>query len=112
MISVAPGMSPAAVLERELRTDDAGENRRYWCEWAWTGEPASPVAPGVLDTCCLAGGIGTDGRHRPPESRQARFSDGDADAWAARVDAFHPRATHARAGAGVHRRRRAGPAPR
>ena len=34
----------------------------------------------LLDTCYLAAGIG-----RPPEGVQARFSDGDADAWAARL---------------------------
>jgi len=35
----------------------------------------------LLDTCYLAGGIG-----REPEGVQVRFSDGDAAAWAARVD--------------------------
>ncbi len=56
----------------------------------------------VLDTCFLAGGIASDGSHRHTEPRQARFSDGDADAWVRRVDAFQPRAAHARRGAAVH----------
>ncbi|WP_184583716.1 formimidoylglutamate deiminase [Lipingzhangella halophila] len=227
--------STVAVLERELHAGDEGENPRYWCEWAWTGEPGAVVAPGVLvevdtggrivavtpdtaapadaewlpgltiaglanthshafhralrgrthagggsfwtwreqmygvaerltpdsyfrlaravyaemaltgitavgefhymhhapggkpyddpntmgaalvaaageagiritvlDTCYLAGGIAPDGRHRPPEPRQARFTDGDADAWVARVDAFRPSSAHARGGAAVH----------
>ncbi len=34
----------------------------------------------LLDTCYLTAGIG-----RPPEGVQQRFSDGDADAWAARL---------------------------
>ena len=37
----------------------------------------------LLDTCYLAAGIG-----REPEGVQRRFSDGSADAWAARVDAL------------------------
>src|SRR4051812_38476201 len=37
----------------------------------------------LLDTCYLAAGIG-----RAPEGVQARFSDGDADAWASRVEAL------------------------
>lgn len=36
----------------------------------------------LLDTCYLAAGIGS-----PPEGVQVRFSDGDAEAWVARVDA-------------------------
>ncbi|MGN6131197.1 MAG: formimidoylglutamate deiminase [Nocardioidaceae bacterium] len=35
----------------------------------------------LLDTCYVAAGFG-----RPPEGVQQRFSDGDADAWAARVE--------------------------
>ncbi|HEX6514289.1 MAG TPA: formimidoylglutamate deiminase [Nocardioidaceae bacterium] len=35
----------------------------------------------LLDTCYLASGIGS-----PPEGVQRRFADGDADAWAARVE--------------------------
>ena len=38
----------------------------------------------LLDTCYLAGGLGPDG-HLPLGPVQRRFSDGDADAWAARV---------------------------
>jgi formiminoglutamate deiminase len=37
----------------------------------------------LLDTCYLAAGIGS-----PPEGVQRRFADGDAEAWAARVDAL------------------------
>jgi len=37
----------------------------------------------LLDTCYLSGGFG-----EPPEEVQRRFSDGDADRWAARVDAL------------------------
>jgi formiminoglutamate deiminase len=37
----------------------------------------------LLDTCYLAAGFGT-----PPEGVQRRFSDGDAERWAARVEAF------------------------
>ena len=37
----------------------------------------------LLDTCYLAAGIG-----KPPEGVQRRFSDGDADRWAERVDAL------------------------
>jgi formiminoglutamate deiminase len=39
----------------------------------------------LLDACYLAGGLDADG-HRPPDDVQLRFSDGDVDAWAARVD--------------------------
>lgn len=47
----------------------------------------------LLDTCYLAAGFG-----RPPEGVQRRFSDGDADAWAARVEAFDDD----RVGAAIH----------
>ncbi|MFC8452709.1 formimidoylglutamate deiminase [Kitasatospora sp. NPDC057223] len=50
----------------------------------------------LLDTCYLASGFGT-GPTRP----QLRFSDGDADAWAARAADLKPR-EHARIGAAVH----------
>lgn len=40
----------------------------------------------LLDTCYLASGFG-----RPPEGVQVRFSDGDAERWAARVEAFAAR---------------------
>ncbi|HEU5042627.1 MAG TPA: formimidoylglutamate deiminase [Nocardioidaceae bacterium] len=42
----------------------------------------------LLDTCYLAAGIGRD-----VEGVQVRFSDGSAEAWAARVSALAPRAT-------------------
>jgi len=38
----------------------------------------------LLDTCYLAGGLTGDG-HLPLDEVQRRFSDGDVDAWAARV---------------------------
>ncbi|MFC9325503.1 formimidoylglutamate deiminase [Kitasatospora sp. NPDC057015] len=50
----------------------------------------------LLDTCYLASGFGTE-----PTKPQLRFSDGDADAWAARADGLKPR-EHARIGAAVH----------
>ncbi|MFZ0218204.1 MAG: formimidoylglutamate deiminase [Candidatus Dormiibacterota bacterium] len=50
----------------------------------------------LLDTCYLAGGFGV-----PPEGAQRRFSDGDADRWAARVDDLGAPA-HARIGAALH----------
>ena len=37
----------------------------------------------LLDTCYVAAGIG-----RPPEGVQARPSDGDANAWASRLERF------------------------
>ena len=53
----------------------------------------------LLDTCYLAAGIG-----REPEGVQRRFSDGSAEAWAARVDDLHrevtSRATHRQEGWG------------
>jgi formiminoglutamate deiminase len=50
----------------------------------------------LLDTCYLAAGIG-----QPPTGVQLRFGDGDADRWAARVDALGA-PEHARVGAAVH----------
>ena len=50
----------------------------------------------LLDTCYLSAGFG-----EPPNRHQQRFSDGDADAWAARVSELKPSA-HARVGAAVH----------
>jgi formiminoglutamate deiminase len=41
----------------------------------------------LLDTCYLAGGLGPDG-DRPLDGVQRRFSDGTAEAWAARVAAL------------------------
>ena len=54
----------------------------------------------LLDTCYLAGGLTGDG-HLPLDEVQARFSDGDVDAWAARVAALEPDET-TRVGAAVH----------
>ncbi|WP_371481168.1 formimidoylglutamate deiminase [Kitasatospora sp. NBC_00315] len=50
----------------------------------------------LLDTCYLSAGFGTE-----PTRPQLRFSDGDADAWAARAAELKPR-PHARTGAAVH----------
>lgn len=47
----------------------------------------------LLDTCYLAAGFGQE-----PEGVQRRFSDGDADRWAARVEAFGDD----RVGAAIH----------
>jgi len=47
----------------------------------------------LLDTCYLAAGVG-----RQPEGVQRRFSDGDADRWAERVEAFGDE----RVGAAIH----------
>lgn len=49
----------------------------------------------VLDTCYLTGGF-----DRELDDVQRRFADADAEAWAARVEAFAPET--ARAGAAVH----------
>ncbi|MBA3604934.1 MAG: formimidoylglutamate deiminase [Acidimicrobiia bacterium] len=58
----------------------------------------------LLDTCYLQGGFG-----RPPDGVQRRFSDGDADAWAARVGAITP-GSGARVGAAIHSVRAVDPA--
>jgi formiminoglutamate deiminase len=50
----------------------------------------------LLDTCYLAGGIDT-----PLSAQQQRFSDGTAEAWAARVAALKPDDTM-RVGAAIH----------
>jgi formiminoglutamate deiminase len=43
----------------------------------------------LLDTCYLAGGLDESG-HLPLDGPQRRFGDGDADAWAARVEELKP----------------------
>ena len=50
----------------------------------------------LLDTCYLSSGFGA-----PVEGVQQRYTDGDAEAWAARVEALAP-ADHATIGAAVH----------
>lgn len=50
----------------------------------------------LLDTCYLSSGFGA-----APDGHQLRFSDGDADAWAARASALGERG-HARVGAAIH----------
>jgi formiminoglutamate deiminase len=54
----------------------------------------------LLDACYVAGGLEADG-HLPLTDVQARFSDGDADAWAARVGELAER-PGLRIGAAVH----------
>jgi formiminoglutamate deiminase len=61
----------------------------------------------LLDTCYLAGGLSVAGRSEPLAGPQRRFGDGDAQRWAARVDALGPDphgvlARHARLGAAIH----------
>jgi formiminoglutamate deiminase len=51
----------------------------------------------LLDTCYLTGGF-----DRELEPRQRRFSDGDAERWARRVDDFKPEGSLVRVGAAVH----------
>ncbi|MDT3439855.1 MULTISPECIES: formimidoylglutamate deiminase [unclassified Pseudofrankia] len=43
----------------------------------------------LVDTCYLAGGLGSDG-HTPLSGPQLRFGDGTVDAWAERVDLLRP----------------------
>jgi len=62
----------------------------------------------LLDTCYLTGGLDAGG-HLPLDGVQARFSDGDADAWAARVSLL-PEPAGVRVGVAVHSVR-AVPAP-
>jgi formiminoglutamate deiminase len=54
----------------------------------------------LLDACYVAGGLESGG-HLPLSEVQARFSDGDADAWAARV-ALLPERRGLRIGATAH----------
>jgi formiminoglutamate deiminase len=54
----------------------------------------------LLDTCYLAGGLDGTG-HLPLDDVQVRFSDGDADAWAARLAGL-PAREGLRIGAAVH----------
>ncbi|HOZ58481.1 MAG TPA: formimidoylglutamate deiminase [Nakamurella multipartita] len=54
----------------------------------------------LLDTCYLAGGLGTQG-HLELGPEQLRFTDGDADGWAARVARLAD-AESVRIGAAVH----------
>jgi len=54
----------------------------------------------LLDACYVAGGLAGDG-HLPLNDVQAQFSDGDADAWVARVGELKDR-PGLRVGAAVH----------
>ena len=54
----------------------------------------------LLDACYLAGGL-AGGGHLPLDEVQVRFSDGDADAWAARTELL-PERDGVRVGAAVH----------
>ncbi|MFI1916273.1 formimidoylglutamate deiminase [Nocardia sp. NPDC020380] len=51
----------------------------------------------LLDVCYLAGGFG-----QPTAGVQRRFDDGDADAWADRVESFQPAGDLVVVGAAVH----------
>ena len=55
----------------------------------------------LLDTCYLAGGLDGSG-HLPLDDVQLRFSDGDADAWAAAGRRCCPSGRALRIGAAVH----------
>jgi formiminoglutamate deiminase len=54
----------------------------------------------LLDTCYLAGGLDAGG-HAPPDEVQARFTDGDAERWAARVLGLQS-SDRVRVGAAIH----------
>jgi formiminoglutamate deiminase len=54
----------------------------------------------LLDTCYVTGGLASDG-HLDLDAVQARFSDGDAESWAARAGALRER-PGVRTGAAVH----------
>ncbi|MBF6326933.1 formimidoylglutamate deiminase [Nocardia transvalensis] len=51
----------------------------------------------LLDVCYVAGGFG-----KPTEGVQGRFDDGDAEAWARRVESFRPAGDLVRTGAAIH----------
>jgi formiminoglutamate deiminase len=59
----------------------------------------------LLDTCYLAGGLGTGG-HLPLDGAQQRFGDGDADRWAVRLEGLRGAVASARSdvvvGSAVH----------
>jgi formiminoglutamate deiminase len=74
------------------RYDDPNEMGRAMLAAA----AAAGIRITLLDACYLRGGIG-----EPPGTTQLRFSDGDADAWARRVDAL-PETDGARVGAAIH----------
>ena len=54
----------------------------------------------LLDTCYLSGGLDADG-HLPLDAVQVRFTDGDAEAWAARVERLGDR-EGVQVGAAIH----------
>jgi formiminoglutamate deiminase len=61
----------------------------------------------LLDTCYLGAGIDSSGVLRPVEGTQLRFSDGTADEWVSRVEAFcvgalAEVASNVRVGAAIH----------
>ncbi|MTE12470.1 formimidoylglutamate deiminase [Nocardia sp. CT2-14] len=51
----------------------------------------------LLDVCYLAGGFG-----QPTSGVQQRFDDGDAEAWARRLESFDPAGELVRVGAAIH----------
>jgi formiminoglutamate deiminase len=72
------------------------ENRNEIGEALIDAAAAAGIRITLLDACYLHGGIG-----RPPDAVQLRFSDGDVDGWAARVDDIAER-DEARVGAAIH----------
>jgi formiminoglutamate deiminase len=58
----------------------------------------------LIDSCYLHGGIG-----EPPEGAQRRFSDGNTEAWAERVEGLGEEADSARVGAAIHSMRAVDP---
>jgi formiminoglutamate deiminase len=74
------------------RYDDPNEMGRAMISAA----AAAGIRITLIDACYLHGGIG-----EPPSPSQRRFSDGDAEAWAGRVDAL-PQTASARVGAAIH----------
>ncbi len=54
----------------------------------------------LLDTCYVAGGLDAGG-HLPLDEVQVRFTDGDAEAWATRLDLLRD-SEQARIGAAIH----------
>jgi formiminoglutamate deiminase len=54
----------------------------------------------LLDTCYVSGGLDAGG-HLPLDQVQVRFTDGDAEAWATRLDLLSD-SNHVRVGAAIH----------
>jgi formiminoglutamate deiminase len=76
-----------------IRYDDPNEIGRALL----TAAREAGIRIALLDACYLQGGPG-----EPVDGVQSRFSDGDADAWAERVEALGEPAPEARYGAAIH----------